>query len=63
MVSIIAVVALLAGFAGGTFAGPVVLASLGMGTDASELALEEVIEEAPGAGRVESTFEPMEGSF
>ena len=63
MVSIIAVVALLAGFAGGTFAGPVVLASLGMGADASELALEEVIEEAPSAGRVESTFEPMDGVF
>lgn len=63
MVSVVAVVALLAGFAGGTFAGPVVLASLGMSADANELVLEEVIEEGPGAGRVESTFEPMDGVF
>ena len=34
-----------------------------MGTDASEVVPEEVIEEAPGAERVASTFEPMDGVF
>ncbi len=63
MVSIIAVVALLAGFAGGTFTGPGLLASLGMGANADDLVVEEAVEEAPGAGRVEYTFEPMDGVF
>ena len=63
MVSVIAVVALLAGFAGGTFAGPGLLASLGMGADAAEVAMGETADGGSSDERVASTFEPMEGVF